>query len=153
VAQCFQHLIEINQSYFARFREIASSRYSPSLKERIPLVPRLFGSLILKAVQPQSKRKFKSVARFQPTSSDLGGDIIARFKAHQAELVGLMKQTNRLNLRRIIITPPVVSYITYSLDDAYKIIVAHERRHMLQAQRVMEMESFPEGEHSRSTTA
>lgn len=150
VAQCFDHLIVINRGYFPRIREIADGKYEPSIKERLPLLPRVFGSLILKAVQPQARRKFKADRRFQPATSELGGDIIAKFKAHQGEVVQLMKKTNRLNLRRIIVTSPVASFAPYSLLDAYKILLAHERRHMAQAQRVMEAEGFPKDERTRS---
>ena len=150
VAQCFDHLIVINRGYFPRIREIADGKYEPSIKERLPLLPRVFGSLILKAVQPQARRKFKADRRFQPATSKLGGDIIAKFKAHQGEVVQLMKKTNRLNLRRIIVTSPVASFAPYSLLDAYKILLAHERRHMAQAQRVMEAEGFPKDERTRS---
>jgi len=56
----------------------------------------------------------------------------------------------KLDLRKVIITSPVASFATYSLLDAYKILVAHERRHMTQAKRVMETDGFPKDERSRS---
>src|SRR6185295_11944976 len=87
VAQCFEHLIVINSSYFPRMEKIANGEYKPSLQERLPLLPRFFGSMIHKVVQPQAKRKFKADARFQPANSAIGGDIIAKFKAHQEDVI------------------------------------------------------------------
>ena len=150
VAQCFDHLIVTNARSFPLIEKIANGEYKPSLKERVPLLPRFFGTMILKAVQPQAQRKFKAGPRFQPASSAIGGDIIAKFKAHQKEVIDHMKMTKRLNLRNVIITSPVASFATYSLLDAYKILVGHERRHMAQASRVMETNGFPKGEQSRS---
>jgi hypothetical protein len=150
VAQCFEHLIVINSSYFPRIEKIENGKYKPSLQERLPLLPRFFGSMILKVVQPKSKRKFKSDPRFEPANSTIGGDIIAKFKAHQEDVIDHMKRTKRLNLRKVIITSPVASFATYSLLDAYKILVTHERRHMAQARRVMETNGFPKDERSRS---
>ncbi len=150
VAQCFDHLIVINARNFPRMEQIANGEYKPSLKERLPLLPRFFGSMILKAVQPQAKRKFKADPRFEPASSAISGDIIAKFKAHQEEVIDYMKRTKRLNLKKVIITSPVASFATYSLLDAYRILVAHERRHMAQASRVMETDGFPKGERSHS---
>jgi hypothetical protein len=46
-------------------------------------------------------------------------------------------------LKKIIITSPVASFVTYSLLDGYKIIVAHEQRHFAQAKRVMQLSEFP----------
>jgi hypothetical protein len=138
VAQCFAHLIALNSDFFPVIDRIVRDGYKPTFKERLPLLPRLFGSMILKSVQPEASRKFKAVPRFQPSSSAIGGDIISKFRAHQRDVVDHMTMTERLDLRNIIITSPVASAITYSLLDAYKILVAHERRHMAQAQRVMQ---------------
>ena len=150
VAQCFEHLIVINSSYFPRIDKIENAKYKPSLQERLPLLPRFFGSMILKVVQPKAKRKFKADPRFEPANSTIGGDIIAKFKAHQEDVIDHMKRTKRVNLKKVIITSPVASFATYSLLDAYKILVAHERRHMAQASRVMEAGGFPQDERSRS---
>ena len=150
VAQCFDHLIVINSSYFPRIEQIENGKYKTSLQERLPLLPRFFGSMILKVVQPKAKRKFKADPRFEPASSTIGGDIIAKFKAHQEDVIDHMKRTKRLNLKKVIITSPVASFATYSLLDAYKILVAHERRHMAQARRVMETNGFPQDERSLS---
>ncbi len=41
--------------------------------------------------------------------------------------------------------------VTYSLMDAYRIIVVHEQNHFVQAKRVMEWPGFP-GHESPPTT-
>jgi hypothetical protein len=51
--------------------------------------------------------------------------------------------TSHLDLERIVITSPALSIVTYSLMDAYRVIVVHEKRHVLQAKRVMEEPAFP----------
>jgi len=48
-----------------------------------------------------------------------------------------------LNLQRIKNSSPVSRIITYSLLDAYTIIVVHEKRHFLQARRVLDSSGFP----------
>jgi uncharacterized damage-inducible protein DinB len=143
VAQCFDHLIVTNSGYFPLVKKIADGQYEPSFRERLPLLPRAFGSIVLNAVQPEAQRKFKAVPKFQPSSSAIQGDILARFTTHQEDLVKHMRMTEELDLRKIIITSPVMSLMTYSLWDAYKIMVAHERRHMAQAKRVMDTPGFP----------
>lgn len=143
VAQCLEHLIVTNSDYFPVVQKIARGEYKPSLRNRLPLLPRLFGSMVLKVVQPQTKRKFKAGAAYQPSSSMIGGDIIARFESHNKELLEHLKLTEKLNLRRIIITSPIASFANYSLFDGYRILVAHEQRHLAQAKRVTAREGFP----------
>jgi hypothetical protein len=146
VAQCFDHLIVINSGYFPLIEKIARGEHKPSLKERLPLLPRIFGPLVINAVKPQAKRKLKATSKFQPSSSAIGGDIIAKFVEHQQAVVEHIKMTAHLDLKKIVITSPVASFVTYTLSDAYKVVVEHEKRHFAQAKRVMETEGFPKEE-------
>jgi hypothetical protein len=109
----------------------------------MPLLPKIFGSLVLNAVQPTTTRKVKTVAKFTPGSSDLGADILARFSSHQEQMARAMESTGHLDLARIVITSPVANVAVYSLLDAYRIVVAHERRHLAQAERVLADPRFP----------
>jgi hypothetical protein len=143
VAQCLEHLIVINSAYFPTIQKIVRDGYRPSLQQRLPLLPRFFAWMVIKAVSPETKAKFKTARHVAPSSSTIAADIVARFKGHQQELIRHMKMTDELDLRKIIITSPVASVATYSTLDAYKIVVTHERRHLLQAKRVMGAAGFP----------
>ena len=69
--------------------------------------------------------------------------IVARFVAHQEEVLAKMRSLEDKHPGRVVITSPFADAIVYSLLDAFRLIVAHERRHFAQAQRVMEMNGFP----------
>ncbi len=69
--------------------------------------------------------------------------MIDDFVDQQTRIVEKMKGTEHLDLEKIIITSPVAAAITYSLMDAYRIIVVHEARHFEQAKRVTEEAAFP----------
>src|SRR6185369_11788748 len=56
IAQCLEHLILINADYLPILERVARG-WRPSLKERLPLLPRLFGNMVLALVQPDSGRK------------------------------------------------------------------------------------------------
>jgi hypothetical protein len=143
VAECLQHLIAINSAYFPTLETIANGRYRPTFQQRLPLLPRFFGWAVLKAVSPDSPRKFKTNKRFDPAASSVPGDVVARFRSHQKELIAYMERTVGVDAARTIITSPAASVATYSLLDAYRIITAHERRHINQARLVMEQPGFP----------
>jgi DinB superfamily len=143
VAQCFEHLIASNAGYFPIIEKIARGEHRPSLKERLPLLPSLFGSVVLKAVEPQGQRKFKARPDFQPSRSEINEDIVSRFLSQQQALIDHMNSTRDVDLKKTIITSPILSIVTYSLFDAYQIVVAHEQRHLAQAKRVTERDGFP----------
>jgi hypothetical protein len=109
----------------------------------MPFLPGFFGRMLVKAISPNSKQKFKAPKNFQPSMSVIDPQIVGRFIAHQDEVIEKVKATSAINLEKTIIYSPVTKVMTYSLLDAYRIIVLHERRHMAQAARVMATSGFP----------
>lgn len=143
VGQCLEHLIITNQEFFPQLDQLVKGEYRATLWQRMPALPSLFGRLMIKALVPGAPRKFKAPPRFQPTASRVDAQIVNRFVAHQQAVIARMRATEKLEPARIIITSPVSKLVVYSLLDAYRILVVHERRHFAQAQRVMETEGFP----------
>ena len=143
VGQCFDHLIVSNHPYFAIIEEIRQGKRRPRLRERLPLLPVLFGKMLIDTLRPDSGRKVKARKAFLPSSSQIDPGIVARFVEQEERLLGLMETTRGLDLDGMVITSPVVSFVTYSLMDAYRIGVAHAQNHFVQARRVLETQGFP----------
>lgn len=142
VAQCFEHLITSNAGYFPVVDSVLAGK-KRTFWESMPVLPGLAGKMLIKALDPASTRKVKAPKKFQPAQSDIPASVIDDFVAQQAQVVEKMKATEHLDLESTVITSPVASVVTYSLMDAYRIIVVHERRHFQQAKRVMEESAFP----------
>ena len=142
VAQCFEHLITSNKGFFPVIDEVLKGR-KQSVWERMPLLPGLAGKLLIKYLDPASTRKIKAPKRFEPAQSDISASVINDFVQQQTGILETMKATQHLDLEKIVITSPAAAAITYSLMDAYRIIVVHEHRHFQQAKRVTEESAFP----------
>jgi hypothetical protein len=144
VGQCFDHLIVTNQTFIPDIERVAAGTYKSSLWARVSPLSGFFAGFILKSLDPEKGRKTKAPRVFEPASSNVGADVIGRFAGHQLELAEKMRATAGADLRRTMVTSPVSPVATYSLLDAYRIVVAHERKHFEQARRVTESEGFPE---------
>lgn len=142
VAQCFDHLLTSNKGYFQVIENVLAGKKRTFL-ESIPVLPGVAGKLLIKSLDPASTRKLKAPKRFEPAQSDISGSVINDFVDQQSRIVEKMNATEHLDLERIIITSPASAAVTYSLMDAYRIIVVHEQRHFQQAKRVMEETGFP----------
>lgn len=143
IGQCFDHLIVSNRPFEPIFEEILAGRRRRRLWERVPLLPGVFGGLIIDALRPDSGRKVKARPAFYPSSSHIDPAVMTTFLAQQERLLRLMEASRGLDLEAITITSPVARIITYSLLDACRIIVVHEQNHFVQATRVMEAGGFP----------
>jgi hypothetical protein len=143
IGQCFDHLLISNRPYVVLVEELLAGRRPRRVWERVPLVPRLFGRLLINTLRPDSGRTSKARPAFRPSTSHIPPSIIATFLDQQEQLRRLMETSRTLDLDRIVITSPVVSFVTYSLMDAWRIIVVHEQNHFVQATRVMESPGCP----------
>jgi hypothetical protein len=141
--QCFDHLIKTNRCFFPDMERVASGAYRSSLWGRVSPFSGFFARFILKALDPEKGRKTKAPRVFEPASSDVAEDVIEQFAGHQQELSGRMRATAAADLRGLKVTSPVSPVATYSLLDAYRIVVAHERKHFEQARRVTKSQGFP----------
>jgi hypothetical protein len=143
VAQCFDHLINSNAGYIPIFDAVAAGTLKQTLVQKLPGVPKMWGQLLIKSLDPKTTRKLKAPKRFQPASSDLSESIIDNFVQNQSRVLDAMEKTKNLEIDRTIITSPVAAIVTYSLLDAFRIVVVHEQRHFQQAQRVTQDQNFP----------
>jgi hypothetical protein len=143
IGQCFDHLMTTNRQYFPQFDQIIKGEKRWTIYQKMPFLPGFFGNLVFGVINPSSEKKYKAPKKFQPSSSKIDPQIITNFAEHQNDVIKKMKATGGIDLEKIIIYSPASKVVIYSLFDAFRIIVAHERRHFNQARRVMEAEGFP----------
>lgn len=143
VAQCLEHLIITNELEFPAIHDAFRSDRRNPLWSRIPLLPWIFGRLMIWLFATESTRRVKAPKMFQPSASALPRSIVETFIGHQREIVKLLEKSRALDLDRTKIVSPVSNFVTYSLRDAFTVLVGHERRHLRQALRVVQSEEFP----------
>lgn len=143
IAQCLDHLIVINGEYEPIFEAIVAGRKKSRLLERIPGLPGWMGRMMVRSLSPGAPRKLQAPKTAVPAASGIDPQIVTRFVAHQRELQSRLRQMEAFDPARTIITSPFLALIPYSLLDTFRILVAHERRHLEQALRVMDDPRFP----------
>lgn len=144
IGQCLDHLMVSNSQYFPIFDEILRGRKTDSFWEKVPVLPGMWGSMLVKALSPHNRRRSKTMDVFEPRASDIPATIVSDFESHNQKLVNYFERLDAIdNHRKIIITSPVSDIITYSLRNTFRILTNHEERHLLQAKRVMELPEFP----------
>ena len=115
----------------------------PTAWQRLPVLPRVVGLMLIKSQMPEAKRKFTAPRKAEPASSAIDPRIIERFVAYQHEAAARVRSLDGRDVARIIMVSPFVSFITYSVLDGCRLIVTHERRHLEQARRVTLAPEFP----------
>ena len=142
IAQCLDHLIVGNSSYFPVFQQMIEGSYKASWWARISPFSGYFGRLMLDNFGAEVKKKYKAPPLFQPTQSEIQGTIVQDFIRHQQELLGLYGKMERADPNTVLASP-ALGLLTYPLRDAFTFLIGHEERHVNQAKRVLEHPQFP----------
>ncbi len=142
VGECLEHLITSNSLEFGIVEAILAGQYSKPFLGRVPGYPGMCGRMLINAVSPQTARKVKTMQVFEPARSTVDADEVVRFTEHQDRLVEMIRKSERLDINETIIASPATSMIVYSLLDAWRLIAAHEVRHLEQARNVAAMDGF-----------
>ena len=143
IGQCFDHMIISATVFFPTLRAIQTKTKRPTVWERLPLLPSLFGPLLIHLLDPERGRKTKAPAGLRPTQSAIDPSIVQRFDDTHRELIAFMAATATPDALTTIVTSPVARFITYPLLDAYRIIVVHDHLHVRQARNVAASAAFP----------
>jgi hypothetical protein len=70
-------------------------------------------------------------------------EIIAAFRAYQVQYIDRLRQANGVDLARARVRMPATGWLRIPLGSAFSVMVAHARRHLAQARKVMEADNFP----------
>jgi len=87
---------------------------------------------------PMSIFKVKATEKFQPVAIEPLSEILPTFLALQEQLKASVDAANGLPLDQIKVVSPFSSKIKYNLLSCFNILLAHERRHLWQAEKVKE---------------
>ncbi len=137
IAQNIDHLITINQTYFPILMALKTEKYQPHFMTKIGFLTSFLGNMLLKAVEPTNKKKIKTFPIWEPATSQISGDILARFAKHQGQLKQEITAAKVFVEKGTVISSPANKYIVYKLATAFDIMVMHEKRHLEQAKALL----------------
>jgi hypothetical protein len=139
IAQNLDHLILVNETYYPVLASLKTGTYKTPFVAKIGFMVSFLGKTVLKAVHPDRKKKMKTFPIWEPTTSNVNGDILKRFQNHQNELIQKIEGARELVEKGVVISSPANKNIVYKLETAFDIIVSHEQRHLEQAKEILQL--------------
>lgn len=143
IAQCFDHLLNANRLMLAAAEAALTGAAPRTIWQRLPLLPGVLGRALIRSQSPDGRRKYTAPLQARPSASDLAPDIVRRFVEQQREAARKVRPLDSVRGAQIIMTSPFVRAVTYSVLDGWRIVVAHDHRHVEQAKRVLQAREFP----------
>ena len=143
VAQCLEHLLSANGQMADMADRALDGTRGRTVWQRVPVWPGLIGRMLVRTQSPDATRRFKAPGKAQPAASAIDAGIVGRFVDQQRALIAKLDAAAARDLAGVVMVSPFLGVVTYSVLDGWRLIVAHERRHVQQARRVMATPGFP----------
>ena len=96
----------------------------------------LFGRVLAWFLEPPIRKKVKTAAPFVPKSTRAKAEAFGEFASLQEKLIDLLREAREADLRMKIVSP-FDRRVRYNLYSAFRIVAAHERRHLWQAEQAV----------------
>jgi hypothetical protein len=136
VAECIVHLSLTTDAYVPTIRKaLADGRQQNLLSTRQSFRMELAARLLAWWLEPPYRLKSRTPAAFVPGSADFT-KALPDFLHRQQQLFHLLTEAKGLAIDRLQIASPFAPQVRYSVYSAFRIIAAHQRRYLWQAQQV-----------------
>jgi len=156
IAECLEHLVLTGEAYLdaidaaveegRRSGRVGGGSYRRSL----------VGRWLMRLLEPPPGVKVPAPPMIRPQdpeaesagapggASGSEGDPLSAFLALRPRFAERLAAADGLDLARVRLSSPFFALIRFDLGSAFRLVTAHERRHLWQARRVREAEDFPE---------
>ena len=136
VLDCLEHLNIYSRFYIPHIQKqmqqakpINQQKYNSSW----------LGDYFVKTLSPNNQKAMSTLKRLNPIHSSLDADtVITNFLHYQQHFLENIQTAEKIDLTSIKIPLEFMPMLRLRLGDVFRFLVAHEQRHILQANRVLE---------------
>lgn len=135
VAQCLWHLNSYGDFYLPEIAK-ALKGSTPNPKTDTFQSGR-FGAYFTRMMEPGAGGKMKAMKGHIPPSDFHAPDVVATFIAQQELMLGYLRQARKYDLGAIRLPISISKLIRLKLGDVFQFCIAHDARHLAQAEKVL----------------
>jgi hypothetical protein len=136
IGECFGHLNASAKRTIETVDEAIAEARARNLTGGGPFAYPLVERLFVRSLEPPPAFRARARSFLQPAREVKSADVLREFFEWQDRFGERIRRADGLDLRRVRVRSPVVSWFRYSLGTAIATFLAHERRHLWQARRV-----------------
>ena len=136
IAQCLDHLANINAFYGAAVRRGIDDAKARGSKRKGPIALGFFGRKWVEAMEPPVKRKMKSPKNVVPNPDRSRAEILTAYHAAHDEVRRMIAVAAAIDVNAATFTNPFISLARVRVSTGLHVIAAHDRRHLWQAEQV-----------------
>ena len=141
VGQCLEHLCIMNEAYISPISAALKEKPDAPVEQ---IAPGRFGRWFIRSfAEPSPNTKRASAPRKIRPAARVDSSVLDRFLSGNRLWRELIIRARSKNVNGIRFWNPVVLGLRFTVGTGLEIIASHERRHLLQGERVRDSVNFP----------
>jgi DinB family protein len=133
-AECLDHLARTTGSFLPAISTAVAT--APKLTTKRPLRTGTMASLLIRNLEPPYRLRYKVIPQLAPQETDFEAAWSA-FDESQSRLSETLCSAAGLAIDKVNVPCPVCAHITYNAYGAFRMLAAHQRRHLWQVQQIL----------------
>jgi DinB superfamily len=136
-AECLSHLSISSEMFLPVLQKAIDDARKKGVEPKgVPKMD-LIGRILRWFLEPPIRQRVKTAPPFVPRSVRAKAEAFGEFAALQSKLTELLVAARNIDLGRVKIVSPFDRRVRYNLYSAFRILVAHQRRHLWQAEQAV----------------
>ena len=142
VGQCLEHLSIANEVYL---RAISNSLVGHPLTMVQDITPGWFGQWFIRNyIEPSPETRRARAPKMIAPGAHVDPSILDRFLRSNDKVRELVQRAGHHDVNRIRFKNPFMPVLRFTVGTGLEILSKHQRRHLLQAERIRESSRFPQ---------
>jgi hypothetical protein len=134
VAECLDHLAQTTRAFLPALLDAVA--IAPRLTTNRPLKTGLLARLFIRNLEPPYRIRLKVLPQLTPQHREFD-PAWRSFTASQTQLAETIFSATSLAIDTVKIKSPVYARFSYNIHGAFRMLVAHERRHLWQIRQIL----------------
>lgn len=143
VGQCLEHLYITNEVYLPAMSNSLVDRPLAVVQE---ITPGFFGRWFIRNyIEPSSQTRRARAPKAITPGSHVEPSILERFLRSNGQVRELVHRARNYDVNHVRFKNPFVGLLRFTVGTGLEIVSKHQRRHLLQAERIRTSVEFPQG--------
>jgi DinB superfamily len=136
-AECLSHLSISSEMFLPVLAEALETAEKRGIVSDKPPKMDLLGRVLRWFLEPPIRQRLKTAAPFVPKSVRAKNEAFGEFSSLQERLLQMLRDARGIDLGKVKVVSPFDKRVRYNVYSAFRIIAAHQRRHLWQAEQAV----------------
>lgn len=143
ISECLDHLVIGNRERFEKFQSVIEESRNAGRLASGPFKRNFLHRMLIKSLEPPVKQKIKAKPLYAPAQTMSVSKARENYHQMHQEFRDVMLKSDGLDFSKMKIQSAFSKLIKMPLGTWFAFLLAHERRHVWQAQQVRNHPDFP----------